>query len=75
MKEQTNSSEVARLRQQIEQEIAAMHLALDGYAETAKHEIITRRLATLGDTLESLALQVGKAVAVELLGEALERGL
>ncbi len=57
MKEQTNSSEVARLRQQIDQEIAAMRLALDGYAETAKHEIITRRLATLGDTLELLALE------------------
>ena len=37
-------SEVARLRQQIELECAALQQALTGFALTAQHEIIQKKL-------------------------------
>lgn len=41
-------SEVALIRKQIEQECAALRLALDGFAVCASHEAITARYDRLG---------------------------
>lgn len=56
-------SEVAKLREQIEEEIVAMHQGLSGYAETARHDIIAHRYDTLGLYQDALAGQIGEKEA------------
>jgi hypothetical protein len=70
-----HTSEIAQLRQRIDQEIAAMNQAKQGYAAVARHEVITHHLNLLGVCLEQLTSQVGKKAAVEMLAEQLEREL
>jgi hypothetical protein len=43
-----NYSEVARLRQQIDQATEAAHSALTGYAAVARHQAITARVRRVG---------------------------
>lgn len=52
-------SDVARLRRRIEQECAALRLALDGFAVSASHEAITARYNRLGTCQEELEQLVG----------------
>ena len=69
------ASEVARLRQQIDQEIAASKLAMSGYAAVARHDIITHHYDALGACLEQLKAQIGDKAATQILVEALEKQL
>ncbi len=69
------ASEVARLRQQIDQEIAASKLAMSGYAAVARHDIITHHYDALGTCLEQLTAHVGEQAAAQILVEALEQQL
>ena len=62
----------ARIRAQIDQEIAAMELAKHGFATVARHEIITHRFANLDKCVASLAEQIGDQAAIETLIEQLE---
>jgi len=69
------ASEVAQLREQINQEIAASRLAITGYAQVARHDIITHHYDALGTCLERLKAQVGDQAAAQILIEALEEQL
>jgi hypothetical protein len=66
-------SEVARVRQQIELECAAMQQALTGYALTAKHEIIQRKYETLAQYHEQLEQLVGEHEAAIITTEIYAR--
>jgi hypothetical protein len=63
------SSEVARLRQQIEQECAAMQQALTGFAITAQHDIIQKKYESLGHYHEQLEQLVGEKEAALITTE------
>ncbi len=67
MKQQTNPSEIARFRQQIDQEIAAMRQAMSGYAVVSAHDTITHHLSEPGPCLEELTAQVGEKAAIETI--------
>ena len=54
------SSEVARLRQQIELECAAMQQALHGFALTSQHEIVQRKYKSVGYYNKQLEQLVGE---------------
>jgi hypothetical protein len=60
---------VARLRQHIELECAAMQQALTGFALTAQHEIIQRKYETLGYYHEQLEQLVGEKEAAIITTE------
>jgi len=67
------SSEVARLRRQIEAECQAMrHLA--GFRQTASHEMITAAYDRLGEHHDQLIKLVGQQEATEVIVEALGGG-
>lgn len=68
-----NNSEVALIRQQMEAEYEAARLAMYGYAEVAKHEIITAKYDRLGGLLERLEDSVGKDNAMKTLIEVMDR--
>jgi hypothetical protein len=63
------SSEVARLRQQIELECAAMQQALSGFAITAQHNIIQMKYESLGHHYEQLEQLVGEKEAALITTE------
>jgi len=65
--EETNKSEVARLRHQIEQECEALHRGLYGLASVASHEIIRHRYRAIGDCADELAKHVGQEQAVVIM--------
>ena len=65
--EETNKSEVARLRHQMEQECEALHRGLYGLASVAAHEIIRYRYQALGDCADELAKHVGQEQAVVIM--------
>ncbi len=67
-----STSEIAQLRQRIEQEITAARLALDGYATVARHEIITHHLGIVGECFEHLCTLVGEQAAIAFIGEQME---
>lgn len=67
-----NRSEVARLKQRLDAECAAAHLALYGFAPTGKHEYITARLENMGRLHDALADQVGEQEATEMLVRAMD---
>ncbi len=69
-----NMSEVARIRQCIDQEIAALKHA-KGFAVTARHEMITARLERLGACIEALSSVLGAEGAARLLVDQLEEEL
>jgi hypothetical protein len=69
---QTNHSEVAWLRQQIDAEIEAMRQTMSGYAIVSAHEIITNHCQTLGTCFERLTAQIGEQAAIEVIITSLE---
>ena len=60
------SSEIARIRQQIELESAAMKLALFGFATAARHECISHKYDAIGKWQEKLRTLVGEEEATEI---------
>ncbi len=68
----SNQSEVARLRQQLNAEYQAARLAMNGYAEVARHETITARMENMGRLHEELRAIVGEEEAVKALVRAMD---
>lgn len=66
-----NQSEVARLIQQLDAECEAARLAMHGYAEVSKHEVITARMERMGALHEELKEIVGEEEATEVLVKAM----
>jgi hypothetical protein len=66
-------SEVAKLRQQLDEICTAMYSGLYDYAIVGKHEVITRKYEMLGQTQEQLASYVGKEQAFQEVLDALVR--
>ncbi len=66
-------SEVARLMRQIDLEVEAGKQALYGLAEgTARHEVITKRMETIGGFHEELEALIGEA-AMPIIIEKLDQ--
>ena len=65
-------SEVAKIRARIEQEIEAMNMAMQGYAVTARHDIMNNRYAELETCKEQLAPYRGEQGALEVIIQALD---
>jgi hypothetical protein len=64
----SNSSEVARLRQQIEVQLVAMRRGLCGLSSgSARHAFITAHMERIGTCQENLAGQVGENAATLLV--------
>jgi len=59
-------SEVARIRQQIEDEAYAMYLAFNGFASVAKHVIIAHSHHSLEEHRQELTELVGPEKATEM---------
>jgi hypothetical protein len=72
MNQHPNLSQVARLRQQIDQEIEAMRQAVHGYATVSAHDIITHHYQNLGACFEELSTQIGEQAALETMLARLE---
>ncbi len=70
MKSDANPSEVARLLNQIEAEYLAAQRGLTGFAESAKHAVITARMERIGQLHEDL-LALGGDEAARLVAERL----
>jgi hypothetical protein len=62
-----NLSEVAQIRQQIEQVCQSMNQALTGYSIVAKHSIISCKYQALDVCHERLKSLVGENEAVEII--------
>ena len=63
-------SEVAQLRERIDQECEAMRQAMSGFAQTASHEVIQKRFQNLDIAQVQLAQLVGEKEATEIVVEA-----
>ncbi|MFL5705219.1 MAG: hypothetical protein ACJ8AG_20650 [Ktedonobacteraceae bacterium] len=61
-----NNSEVARIRQQIELESAAMKLAIYGFATVAQHEFISHKYDAIGKCQQRLETLVGEEEATDI---------
>lgn len=60
----SNQSEIARLRQQIETQLVAMRRGLAGLSSgTARHAFITARMERIGACQDGLASQLGEQAA------------
>ena len=66
-------SEIARLKQQIERETAAMKLAMTGFRTCASHEMINHQMDRLGQQYERLQGLIGEQAAIETVIAALGR--
>ena len=67
------SSEVARLRRQIEEEYEAASLGLTGFAEgTTRHQFINARMERIGGYVDALAALVGMEQAAAIMVETME---
>ncbi|QBD79004.1 hypothetical protein EPA93_24665 [Ktedonosporobacter rubrisoli] len=66
-------SEVARVRQQIEEECEALHRALSGFAVASRHDIIHSRYKQLGNYQERLEKLMGEQAARETIVEIYQR--
>ncbi|MEO6892189.1 MAG: hypothetical protein ABI324_24655 [Ktedonobacteraceae bacterium] len=64
-----NTSEVARLRSQIEAEYTAAQRGLQGLAEVARHQFITTRMENMGRYHRRLVKIVGDAEATEIVAQ------
>ncbi len=64
-----NTSEVARLRSQIEAEYTAAQRGLQGLAEVARHQFITTRMENMGRYHRWLVKIVGEAEATEIVAQ------
>lgn len=75
---ETNKSEVARLREQIALEYEAAQRGLTGLAATARHQFITKRQENIGACFEKLSKimpsEEAIAIVAETLTEAQSRG-
>jgi len=61
------SSEIKRLRQEIELRCQAVKLCLNGYAEVAKHQTIEHKYNALGECWQELEHFVGPESANEIV--------
>ena len=61
-----NNSEIARIRQQIELESAAMKFAMYGFATVAKHEFISHKYDAIGKCQEQLGTLVSEEEATDI---------
>jgi hypothetical protein len=66
---QPNNSEVAQLRQHIEQEIIAMHLLMNGPTVVSKHALIMHKYRNLATYQQELAGLVGEQSAETIINE------
>lgn len=64
------SSEIQRLKQEIELRCQAMKLCLNGYAEVAKHQTIEHKYRALGECWQELEQCVGPESANEIVTSA-----
>jgi len=64
-------SEVARLRERIEQEYVASQRVFTDFTPTAKHEYITKRLENIGMCFEELSKFMPPEEAIALVAETL----
>lgn len=69
------TSEVARLLQEIEQRAASARLIMEGYAEVASHEVIQRKMNEIGYRRDRLEQLVGTEEAGMLFVQAYCRGV
>ncbi len=61
-------SEIARLREQIELELEAMHHGMHGLAlGTARHTFIQARMERIGEYQDTLANEVGDTTATQIV--------
>lgn len=67
------SSEVARLREQIEIQSKAAWQGFYGYAQVGRHELITHRFEQLGESFVQLSEEIGPDAAIAVVAEALEK--
>ena len=65
-----NRSEVARLREKIEQECQAMKAGLNGYARVSKHATINHKYDAIGSYQEQLGALLGDEEAAKITIEA-----
>jgi hypothetical protein len=68
----TNSSEVARLRAQIDAESEAMRQALNGFAESSAHHAINARMENLGRIYEESRGLVDEETALAMIIASLD---
>jgi hypothetical protein len=66
-------SEVAQLKQRIEEEISSMYLLMDGPAVVSKHELINHKYRNLGTYQQELAQLVGEQSAAHIVDEAYDQ--
>jgi hypothetical protein len=65
---QDSESEVARIRQQISEELEAMQRGFSGFAAgMARHDFIHARMEQIGNHQEELAGYVGEQDAVDMV--------
>ena len=67
------SSEIAKLRAQIEQNYVAAQRGLHAYRETAKHCIINNAFASIQPPLDQLGTLIGEEQAMEVLIQVMEQ--
>ena len=65
-----SQSEVARIREQIEQEYRSAELLRSGFAITARHDFITARMNTIGRYRKQLVPLVGDDEATRMMCES-----
>ena len=65
-------SEIAEIRARIDQEIAAMMLALRGYGVIARHDIINHRYTSLEKYMNELTPYLGEEGALDAVIKALD---
>ncbi|MBA2677053.1 MAG: hypothetical protein H0U76_01430 [Ktedonobacteraceae bacterium] len=68
-----NNSEVARLKERIEQECQAMYSALNGYAVVSNHDVINHRYDMIGDYQQQLEALVGSTEAARITVETYQK--
>jgi hypothetical protein len=68
-----NESEVAQIRQNIEQECYAMKAGLTGYAVMSKHSTINHKYDMLGFYQDQLEKMVGREQAALITVEAYQK--
>jgi aspartate oxidase len=72
--EKDNQSEVARIRQQIQDEQSAAYQGLHGLSQgMSQHAFITRRMERMGILHDKLKEIVGEQEAAKILAEALDK--
>ena len=66
-------SEVARLRQRIEQECQAMQMGLTGYAVVSNHDAINHKYDAIGEYQNQLEGMVGTEQAAQMIVETYQK--